>query len=571
MTYNWGRFGIDINKVTGGKSLCPKCSETRKNKHEKCLSVDIEEGIFNCHHCGWHGTVKEFKQKKEYSKPIPRLEKVSQKVIEYFENDRKISNNTLLRFKITEATEYMPQLEKEVLCICFNYYRNDELTNIKFRGPKKSFKLTKDAELIFYNLDCLKNAKECVIVEGEIDCLTVYEVGYHTVISVPNGAAKGNQKLEYLDNCWEWLEPLDKVIIMTDNDEPGILLREELARRIGKDKCYRVEYPEGMKDPNQVLVELGADKVLDMIKCAKPWPIDGVIEVDDLYPDIVQLWEHGYPKGQKAGIPDFDDLLSFVGGQMTIVTGIPGHGKTEAVDFIMAQLVKNHDWKFGVCSFETQPSSLHVTKLQEKISGKAFGFRSDKAHRMTQSQFEHSLIKVADHFFFINVDENDLTVDGLIAKAEQLVKKKGINGFLLDPWNYVEHKIPQGYSETQYVSEALTTIVRFCRRFDVHLFLVAHPTKISKVNGKYDVPTMYNINGSSNFFNKTHNGICIYRDYETNVVTWYVQKVKHSWLGKIGFAQFNYDVNTRQYVPLGGLNNDEQTDQIRTMGWWNKD
>ena len=41
-------FNIDVgNKTTGKiKTQCPKCSHTRKNKRDKCLSVDFRKGPY---------------------------------------------------------------------------------------------------------------------------------------------------------------------------------------------------------------------------------------------------------------------------------------------------------------------------------------------------------------------------------------------------------------------------------------------------------------------------------------------------------------------------------------------
>ncbi|HEY9364876.1 MAG TPA: toprim domain-containing protein, partial [Chitinophagaceae bacterium] len=199
--------------MIGGKAICPQCSHTRKHKSDKCLSVDLKEGLFNCHNCGFSGSAKEFKPQKIYTRPIARPEKVNKKTVEYFEKERKISDATLSMLLVTEAKEWMPQFEKEVTCICFNYYREEELINIKFRGPKKSFKMAKDAELIFYNINSIKDKTSCIIVEGEMDCLTLVECGIYNGISVPNGASKGNQKLEYLDNCWQYFENKTKIIL----------------------------------------------------------------------------------------------------------------------------------------------------------------------------------------------------------------------------------------------------------------------------------------------------------------------------------------------------------------------
>lgn len=544
--------GIDLKKHTSGslKTTCPECTDTRKNKKDLCLSVDIDEGLWNCHHCSWKGRVFE-KKSKQYLKPLPRIEKLSKVTLNYFETVRKISNNTLLRLGVTEAKEWMPSAESEVTCVCFNYYRGDDLVNIKFRGPNKSFKLAKDSELIFYNINAIENEDQCVIVEGEIDCLTLHECGIYNVVSVPNGASKGSQKLEYLDNCWEQFKDKKKVVLMVDGDAAGFALREELARRLGREICWRVEYPEGCKDANEVLLKHGKDAVVQMYQVATPWPIEGVLTMDDMYDDVVNFYENGYPPGVKMGLDEFDELISFMPGQLTVVTGIPGSGKSEFIDMVMCLSAKNHDWSWAVCSFENQPSSMHVTKLIEKFTGKAFPFRKNPEARVTVADVKYGIHLVDKFFHFININQVEVTLTALLAKAKELVVRKGIKGLLIDPWNYIEHKIPKGYTETQYISECLTEIKTFALKTDVHVFLIAHPTKMLKdrTTGKYEVPTLYSISGSAHFFNKPDNGICVYRDFISGLVDVHIQKVRYSWLGKVGNCSFQYDTQTRQYKP----------------------
>jgi twinkle protein len=544
---NWAKHGIDISKVRGGKIFCPKCHADRKNRNDRELSVDLVRGLFNCHHCGFKGSANEF-QKREFTKPAPRLEKVSSKTIEFFES-RGISNNTLLKMGITEAKEWMPQFDKECQAICFNYFRGDDLLNIKFRGPQKSFKLAKDAELVFYNLNGITGEKEAVIVEGEIDALSLTEAGIYNVVSVPNGASKGSQKLEYLDNCWQDFEDKEKIILFTDTDEAGQSLKNELARRLGVERCYLVNPPADCKDANDVLLKHGKKALQAIVETAAAWPIEGIVSMPDMIEDVLSYYENGYPEGTKAGISNFDEYLSFYPGQLTVITGIPGSGKSEFVDWLMASLSKRHGWNWGICSFECPPA-IHVTKLAEKISDKSFGFRKDANHRLNPDELGYSLEIIDKHFHFINLSLVDVTMDGLIAKAEELVKKKGINGLLFDPWNCIEHKYEE--NETKYVLECLNKLISFLDKYKVHCFLVAHPTKLRKdpKTNKYEIPTMYSISGSAHFFNRTHNGISVWRDFENNIVDVYVQKVKWSWLGKIGYCSFAFDTMTREYKQL---------------------
>lgn len=545
----WEKYGIDISKVTGGKGFCPKCHESRKHKRDRSLSVDKETGAFNCHNCGFRGyAIQVERQKKEFTKPVARLEKLSEKAIQWFEKDRGISNNTLLRLKITEAKEYMSQFEKEVTAICFNYFHNDELVNIKFRGPQKAFKLAKNAELIFYNLDAIKDEETAVIVEGEIDCLTLHECGIFNVVSVPNGASKGSMKLEYLDNCWQDFEGKTKIILATDGDEPGISLRDELARRLGKERCYTVAYPDDCKDSNEVLLKFGRDKVREVIEAAKEWPLEGIVTMDEMFDTIQNWYEHGYPKGAKAGMLGFDKLLTFASKQVTTITGIPGHGKDEYTNLILARTAMNCGWKWGDCGFEEEPEQT-VTKLAEKIVNKSFDFRKDKSHRMSPEEWMHCIGLIDQHFFFYKTEEIETDIDSLLSIADRLVLKHGIRGLRLNPWNWIENNT--GLDGTEYVSAVYSKICRWAKKRDVHVFVIAHTVKIKKdKNGKFEIPNLYDISGSAHFYNKTHNGITVYLDVHTGITTVYVQKVKQSWLGKKGFVSYRFNTYTRVYELL---------------------
>lgn len=485
---------------------------------------------------------------KEVTIPEKRLEKIDKAYIEQFEK-RGISNNTLLRFKISQSIEWMFKAQAKIPVVCFNYYRDGELVNIKFRGKDKDFSLVKGAELILYNLDAIKDTDTAVIVEGEIDCLSMYEAGVYNCVSVPNGAGKNNN-LTYIDNCIEYLLDKKKIIIAVDNDEVGNKLKEELARRLDVDKCFYIDYPQDCKDANDVLIKHGKNTLKELVTNSLPFPIKGIVDASELTQSIDYIYENGYPKGIKTGIEGLDEHFTLLEGLFTTVTGIPGSGKSEFIDYIMAKTSINHFWKWGIVSFENTPPVFHATKIIEKLSGKAFDFRVNPNYRISKYELDMYKDYLADTFYFINTQDADLTLEGILKKVAELVMRKGIKGVLIDPWNYIEHKIEPNESETQYISRALTTIRRAAIKLGIHIIIVAHPTKLSKVNGKYEVPTLYNISGSAHFFNKTDNGITVYRDFQTNEVTVYIQKIRFSFLGKLGSIKYNYNTFTRQYEYL---------------------
>lgn len=541
--------GIRLNGRTSGqtKTTCPRCSQSRKHPNDPCLSVNIDEGIWHCHNCQWAGTVKQKAvPKKEYKTPEINRTAVSDSWVSWFKG-RGISKATIMHFGITESQEYSAAAGKEVSCVNFNYYRDEKLVNIKFRGPDKQFKMSAGAELILYGMDAVKDKDSIVICEGEVDALSMYESGIFNAVSVPNGASLGNNKLEYLDNTWQLFENKQKIILATDNDQPGRALMEALAQRFGKDRCYIVDYPDGCKDANDVLLLYGKDILSRLVESARMYPLDGITTLEGIEERLDYLYKFGSDRGLKIGFETFDNHMSWKKGEFTIVTGVPGSGKSEFIDQIMLKLSEIHDWKWGVFSAENQPEEQHLKKMAEKFIGKPC-FAS-LPNSMNEDEYFSAKVFLSEHMYFVSVAENNLTLDGILEKIKQLVLRYGIQGFVIDPWNYIEHAIPRGYTETQYISEALTKVSRFVKNHNVHGIIVAHPTKIKKneATGKYNVATLYDCAGSANFFNKADNGLSVYRHFDTGIVEVYIQKIRHKYIGKLGYVSFSWDYASGRY------------------------
>lgn len=538
---------LDLRRTSGEEATtCPVCSEDRKKKNVKCLSWNHEKQQGKCNHCQAVFYVPSLKtEEKTYTVPSRNLTELSDKAVKWFE-DRKITKATIMRFKLTEGAEFMPQTGSMVNTIQFPYEFNHGLVNVKFRDGAKNFKMVSGAKLIFFNLDSIKESDVCTIVEGEIDCMSMYEAGVYACVSVPNGASKGKQNLTYLDNCWQEFEG-KKIIIATDDDEPGIMLREELARRLGRERCQIMPYPEGCKDSNEVLVRYGAEGLKQCWDSAYDFPLEGIKTIRELDDRINELYVNGFPEGAGIGFSNFDDLFRWSPGQVTGVTGIPNSGKSEFVDQVLIKLAER-EWKVGLLSPENNPEEYHFSKLAEKYIGKSFR-SSNNYYKMSKEELMKAKEFMLDTFFFVELREESLSVDGIISKMKELVVRRGINLFLIDPWNYLEHKQEKGQTETQYIGEALTKFCNAAKRLNIHIIIVAHPTKIQKEKdtGKYKVATLYDIAGSANWFNKLDNGISVYLDRETSETEVYVQKVRFKWCGKLGMAKFKWDWTNGRY------------------------
>lgn len=559
MTINWQKYGIDAPRGNSGnkKVFCPQCHATRHDKRDRSLSINLATGEFNCHYCGfsgcaaereaweqikpWHNYAPIKRQRPEYRKPQPRPTlPMSDRAIAWFQS-RGISAATLQAMKVTEGSEWMPQKQGQANTVQFNYYHDGELVNTKFRTGDKCFKMVSGAELLPYNIDGIKGCKECIITEGEMDALSFYEVGRHDVVSVPNGA---NANLDYLDDyIEEYFDDKETIYIASDTDTKGVMLRDELLRRFGAERCRVLEYGDGCKDANEHLMKYGRNSLLKCLEDAPETKLEGIFTVSDFEQSLDALFESGWQKGVTIGFENFDRLCSFETKRLCIVTGIPGSGKSEFIDEIAERLNMRYGWRFAYFSPENAPLSYHASKLIEKFTGKRFS-------RNTLSFGEYKEVKehLEQDFFFICPSDN-FRVDTILDRAKYLVRRRGIKSLVIDPYNRIESE--QGNrSETLYISELLDRLTNFAQRNDLLVILMAHPTKQPRnKDGVIEAPTLYDISGSANFFNKADFGIVVHRNREENTVEVHVQKVKFRHLGEVGTALFKYNINNGRYVP----------------------
>jgi len=534
-------YDIDPTKRGENASPCPECDANRKHRGKKSFSWNNNKNTGYCQNC--QASFVEFRpvrEEKEFIVPEWKNKtELTEKAVKWFEG-RAIGQTTLQKQNIYSDIEYMPQEQTKCSVICFPFFLDSKVVNIKFRDGKKNFKLVSGAELIFYNINCLKNAESVVIVEGEIDCLSYIEAGITNCVSVPNGASARN--MEYLDNHIELFDNLQKIYIATDNDIKGIELREELVRRLGTERCLIVNFKE-CKDANEYLVKYGGIALAKTISEAVEIPVSGIINITSMYDDIYQMFKEGLKPGYTIGFPEIDEKITWETGRLAVVTGIPGHGKSEFVDWIITKLNKLYGWKAAYFSPENHPVKYHYAKLASKICGKAF-----KDPNLTIQQYDELFDYIESNFHFI-YPEDDLTFETIITKAKYLVKKHGIKILTIDPYNKIEHLRSKSESETEYISRFLDKLTVFARQYGVLVFLVAHPRKMdkNKDTGFYNKPNLYDINGSANFYNKCDYGISLYRTYTDNVVSVDFIKVKFRHLGEGGTVSLHYNYNNGRY------------------------
>jgi twinkle protein len=309
------------------------------------------------------------------------------------------------------------------------------------------------------------------------------------------------------------------------------------------ERCRVMTYGEGCKDANEHLMKYGRESLLSYLAAAPEVRIDGVFRISDFEQSLDALFEFGLQKGVTIGHANFDALCSFETKRLCIVTGIPGAGKSEFIDEMAERLNIRYGWRFAYFSPENAPLAYHASKLIEKFTGKKFAPETTGYGPYSQAK-EH----MEENFFFIAPADN-FKVDNILEKARYLVRRRGIKALVIDPYNRIEIE-QDNRSETLYISGLLDKLTNFAQINDVLVILMAHPTKLKKnTDGKYEAPTLYDVSGSANFFNKADFGISVHRRREEGYVEVHVQKVKFRHLGEPGMCTFRYNINNGRYVP----------------------
>ena len=278
-------------------------------------------------------------------------------------------------------------------------------------------------------------------------------------------------------------------------------------------------------------------------------PVKGIFEVSDISGLIDELYEQGLTAGVSTGWKTLDEFYTVKRGQWTVITGMPSMGKSAVLDALLVNLALQHGWRFAVCSPENQPLQRHAAALMEIWAGQAFS--RGTINRMDRETKDSAKNWLAQHFTFILPDEADCTLPGILDLVGQAKDRHKLDGVVIDPWNELEHRRPVGMSETEYTSQALSKMRRFARFEDVHLWLVAHPTKLQKdpKTQNYPVPTLYDISGSAHFRNKADMGLSVWRDVsdERSATEIHVQKVRFRECGRIGNSGLYFDRNTGRF------------------------
>lgn len=522
------------------KTTCPVCSPTRHNPRDRSLSVDLDKGLWKCHHCGWSGRLQ------RYSAPAAEASH-QYKLPEQRDIDRSdarldtSSYNYVLNRGITaEAIDRAP-VEFTDDWVHFVYECNGRRINVKQRkADEKRFTLVEGAELIPWNIDAVRDTDECIITEGEFDALAFITAGRTDVVSVPNG---GSGKSAYFDDFMEgWFADKKTIYIASDSDKVGRQLADELVARFGRGRCRIVAYGEGCKDANEQLVKYGAESLLECLDKAERATSRESVPLGARMMEAVAILRQGPKRGITLGLNNLDEICRFEPGRLCVVTGRPGSGKSEFIDEITARLAINHGWGTAYFSPENMPLGNHFIKIAKRLTGRQL--TEDDVLNQANAGVWDFMTKYFHHI----IPQGEALSDDILAIAADLVLYNGVRTLVIDPYNELQDDYGSA-TETTFVSRLLTKLKRFATDYGVLVILVAHPRQQRRECGDNGLD-LYSISGSAHFYNKTDYGLIVSRNRENDLVEVRVEKVKFTENGTGGTASFRFDAESGRYCPV---------------------
>ena len=417
--------------------------------------------------------------------------------------------------------------------VAFHYYNsNDILMTVKYRLGRKFNKekdhnkcwSQKDSDFapLLFNMNRIDPAKPLLVVEGEIDCLSVIEAGYSNVVSIPNGCANS----QWIQYNWEWLEQFDKIILWFDSDEAGIKARNDILYRLGTWRTYYIEInpedttPNGarIKDANEVLYFKGKDRVLQYINKPLEIPVENVSDLSK-----AEDFDIEHAEGLYTGIKELDDqIYKLTFGTLNIITGKSGEGKSVFVNQVAICQAVQQGYDVFVFSGEL-PAPILRNWVETNMIGREYITMKDGHVRVFNPEQRKLMQNWYSGKVLVYDDDYNTTATALLNKMEELARKCGTKVFLIDNLMMIDLECTEE-GRLQAEKEFVNKLIFFAKKYNVLVFLVAHPRKTGEIR-----VTKEDIAGSGNIVNLAHMVFSVHRytakekEGETNTKNQYIR------------------------------------------------
>lgn len=445
------------------------------------------------------------KTKPQYRYPAPHYAPDKEKTYAYMQT-RGISKETVDYLGIEQDTN------GNMLLRYFD--TNDVFTVCKVRPSRKVEKSEKVPKIwylkdddgvsfdhvpILYNMNRVNTDSPLLITSGEIDCAAAIEAGWTNAVSIPGG----DSNTQWVNECWDWLEQFDEIIICPDNDPSGAKYCKEIVPRLGTWRCRVASVPEevdfggkkrSVNDLNEMLYFCGKEAVMNMISHAEATPVPSVVNFADINAiDISNM------DGVKTGYEDIDsDLHKLFYGSFNVVSGYPGSGKTSFLYSLICNVI-DQDINAWVYSREL-PEWMSKNWMIHMLAGRRWHEKREDGYYSIQKGIQDEISKYYDGKVYFYRDDWPNDIESVLTSMVDSARRYACKFFLLDNLMMIslggsdENKNER---QTQFVNQ----LISFATKYQVVVVLVCHPNKQSDVMQNVG---MYQISGTSNIINLAH-------------------------------------------------------------------
>jgi twinkle protein len=422
---------------------------------------------------------------------------------------------------------------------------------------KKQFSQEGDGP-IPWNVDVLLDSSlkgmPLIITEGELDAMAAIQCGFPRTISVPDGAPQEASAEPYAEKRYAWVENLrvhlgrheiSEIILATDGDGPGRALMQDLSAMLGRFRCKFLTYPmaldsekrgrDRLKDLNEVLQDYGQQAVAETINRATFIQSEGVYRMEEL-PELPPSVAYG------AGFSLFDENYRVRMGDFCVITGIPSHGKSAFANDFFCRIAMTHGLRIAWASFENHPIRDH-----RRILRTWYAEMPEREMSLDDTVLADAWID-RQHRLIIPPEDSDVSLEWMIETMEQAVVQHDCQIIVIDPWNEMDHMREKNETETEYVGRAIKAFKRFARAFQIHLVIIAHPTKVRRdEHGRTPMPNLYDIAGSAHWNNKADIGIIVHRETEDETIIKVAKSRYHREIGRPGSVSMHFGTSDFHY------------------------
>lgn len=568
--FYWKEWKLAVPVEKWSLLRCPKCTELKVNT----IIANKINGKFHCESCGYKGNAShkprtidhtdiDFNEEKSWwNNPL------NDNYLDWLENSYNINRDTVKNLGLTITKQYFSQTKNNENALVVPVKNSEgKVLDLNFIKIDKEVGLTD----IFTTSAAGKgyplgigdiNQDNVYVVNNIKDYLAIKSVGIDSVISIPKDIDindSSHESWKFLSLIESHIKDINRFTFAFPSNENSISLEEELARRLDITRCYRVRWKQDEENEEvsafKTFIIKEEEDLLQELDNAKPFPIEGIHSVDDFEDDIDDIYENGFEPGKSTGFTQLDQYYTVKQSEWTLVTGIPGHGKSSFLDGILINMAKIHGWSTAIFSPENQPISRHYADLIQKAAGKTMNKDVyDKSFILQKEEYNKYKNFIKQHFKIILPKEEggNWSLKGILNLAAQSVYRHGIKIVVIDPWNEIEHQRPAGMNEVDYISYALTEIRRFARKYKVHVYIVAHPKVMVKDrDGKYPVPTPYDVSGGAHWRNKADNILTVYRNVgliDEDITDIHIQKIRFRENGRVGVYSIRTHRITHAFV-----------------------